>query len=163
MWEQEVPLLNVTFPSQNLQDILNYRCIYILFLFRYKNCFSSSQESVPQWPWSLQCRHLPAQGSLLCLQSQQQSSELWILQLHAAPRGFPSCHQMPTDQNHLHITSGEPPLLVLWLFSLPRAHTCTHTHTEGKIRSDKACRWKLGNAAIIVSHVILIQAFVQGF
>lgn len=111
----------------NLQDILNYRYISMLFIFIYKNCCSSSQESVPQWPWSLQSRHLPAQGSLLCLQSQQQSSELWILQLLAAPRAFLSCHQMPTDQNHFQTISGGPPSLVLWLFSSP---SCTHMHTH---------------------------------
>lgn len=92
------------------------------------------------------------------------SAELWALDF-TAPRCSQRFSFLPSDAHGL-----EPLPHHFWRASLACfvaffSSSCTHmhTHTQGKIRSDKACRWKLGNGAIIVSHVILIQAFVHGF
>lgn len=78
---------------------------------------------------------------------------------------FPATRCPRTRTTSTSLLEGIPGLFCGLFLSLVHTHTDTdtHTHTQGKIRSDKACRWKLGNGAIIVSHVILIQLLCMDF
>lgn len=160
-WEHVVPRLNVTFPSQNLQGTLNYSYIYILY-FCIKIAVHPAREVSPSGPG-------PCRADISLLKAPSSASRA---SSRALSSGFCSSTLLPevsspstrcpgTRTTSTALLEGHPGSFCALFLSL--VHTHAHTHMQGKIRSDKACRWKLGNGAIIVSHVILIQAFVHGF
>lgn len=130
----ELPHLNVTLPSQNLQDTLNYRCTSILFIFIYKNYTHPARKASPSGPGP--CRAdislLKAPSSVSRTSSRALSSGFCSSTL--LPEDFIAAIRCPgTRTTSTSLLEGLPGSFCGLFLSL--VHTHAHTHT-GRVKLD---------------------------